>query len=209
MNFYPKPLYLYLYPLPDQSMEPIFFDSPAAFRDWLEANHDSTAEVWVGLYKVKKGETAPLTWSEAVDQAVCFGWIDGIGKRIDGERRKIRFTLRRKGSIWSAVNIKKVEQLTAAGLMHPAGVEAYAQRKEEKSKIYSHEQGEVTLDSEQEATFRAHAAAWDFFNTQAPSYRKAALWWVVSAKKEETRARRLATLIEDSANGRRLKHLSR
>jgi uncharacterized protein YdeI (YjbR/CyaY-like superfamily) len=190
-------------------MEPIFFESPAAFREWLEANHESAAEVWVGLYKVQKGQTIPLSWSQAVDQALCFGWIDGIAKGIDDTRRKQRFTPRRKGSIWSAVNIKKVEVLTAQGLMHPKGLQAYAERKEEKSKVYSHEQGEVTLEPEQEATFRANGKAWDFFHTQAPSYRKAALWWVVSAKREETRQKRLATLIEDSANGRRLKHLTR
>jgi uncharacterized protein YdeI (YjbR/CyaY-like superfamily) len=190
-------------------MEPIFFDSPAAFREWLEANHESAAEVWVGFYKTKKGVRPPLTWSEAVDQALCFGWIDGIAKRIDDERRRQRFTPRRKGSIWSAVNIKKVEDLTAQGLMRPAGLAAYALRKEEKSKIYSHEQGEVTLEPEQEEFFRANGQAWDFFHTQAPSYRKAALWWVVSAKREETRQKRLATLVEDSANGRRLKHLTR
>jgi uncharacterized protein YdeI (YjbR/CyaY-like superfamily) len=188
-------------------MEPIFFESPAAFREWLEANHATAAEVWVGFYKVKQGK-APLTWSEAVDQALCFGWIDSLGKSIDETRRMLRFSPRKKGSVWSGVNIKKIEALTAQGLMHPAGLEAYAQRKEEKSNVYSHEQGEVVLETAQEATFRANAKAWDFFQSQAPSYCKAARWWVVSAKREETRAKRLAILIEDSEHGRRLKHLT-
>lgn len=189
-------------------MEPVFFESPGAFRAWLEANHTTAREVWVGFYKVKQGK-APFTWSEAVDQALCFGWIDSTGKRIDDERRMVRFSPRRKGSVWSGVNIKKIEALTAQGLMHPAGVEAYAHRKEEKSNVYSHEQGEVTLEGAQETLFRANEKAWSFFQSQAPSYRKAALWWVVGAKKEETRATRLATLIEDSEKGRRLKHLTR
>lgn len=185
-------------------MEPIFFESPAEFRAWLEANHDSAAEVWVGFYKVKQGK-APLTWSEAVDQALCFGWIDSLGKSIDAERRMLRFSPRKKGSIWSGVNIKKIETLTAQGLMHSAGIAAYAHRKEEKSNVYAYEQGEVTLEAAQEATFRANAKAWEYFQQQAPNYRKRAVWWVISAKKEETRAKRLATLIEDSDQGRWLK----
>lgn len=185
-------------------MDPIFFDSPAAFRAWLEAHHTTATEVWVGFYNKKSGKTT-MTWSEAVDQALCFGWIDGIAKGIDAERRMQRFTPRRKGSIWSGVNIKKVEVLTAQGLMYPAGLDAYALRTEAKSNIYAHEQGEVALDAAQEATFRANAQAWEFFQTQPPSYRKNAIWWVISAKQEATRAKRLATLMDDSANGRRLK----
>lgn len=185
-------------------MEPIFFESLEAFRAWLEANHATASEVWVGFYKVKKGK-APLTWSEAVDQALCFGWIDSLGKSIDEERRMLRFSPRKKGSVWSGVNIKKIENLTAQGLMHPAGVEAYSHRKAEKSNVYAYEQGEVVLEAAQEATFRANANAWDYFQQQAPNYRKRALWWVISAKKAETRASRLATLIEDSENGRWLK----
>ncbi len=188
-------------------MEPIFFESPEAFRAWLEANHATAGEVWVGFYKVKQGK-APLTWSEAVDQALCFGWIDSLGKSIDAERRMLRFSPRKKGSVWSGVNIKKIEALTAQGLMHPAGLEAYARRKEEKSNLYSYEQGEVALEADQEALFRANEKGWAFFQSQAPSYRKAALWWVVGAKKAETRAKRLATLIEDSGLERRLKHLT-
>jgi len=185
-------------------MEPIFFDSPQAFRAWLEANHATANEVWVGFYNKKSGKTT-LTWSEAVDQALCFGWIDSLGKGIDGERRMLRFSPRKKGSIWSGVNIKKIEALTAQGLMYPAGLEAYSHRKEEKSNVYAYEQGEVALEAAQEATFRANVTAWDYFQQQAPNYRKRALWWVVSAKKEETRHKRLATLIEDSENGQWLK----
>jgi uncharacterized protein YdeI (YjbR/CyaY-like superfamily) len=151
-----------------------------------------------------------ITWPQAVDQALCFGWIDGRRQSIDRERYRIRFTPRTTRSIWSTVNVARVGELSAEGLMQPAGLEAFARRCQERSGIYSHEQPAApVLDPAQEALFRERAEAWAFFETQAPSYRKAALWWVVNAKRPETRARRLATLIADSAEGRRLGRMQR
>lgn len=190
-------------------MQPIFFSTPDEFRAWLEENHDKAQEVWVGFYKKHTGK-ASLAWAQAVDQALCFGWIDSQGKRIDDESHMLRFTPRKTRSIWSAVNLKRVPELIEMGLMHPAGLKAYEARTEERSGIYSHEQkGEVKLDPAYEEQFHANEAAWAFFETQAPSYQKAAIWWVISAKKEETRQRRLNQLIEDSAQGRRVPPLSR
>jgi uncharacterized protein YdeI (YjbR/CyaY-like superfamily) len=189
-------------------MEPIFFPTPADFRAWLEQNHDTAQELFVGFYRKASGKPT-MTWSEAVDQALCFGWIDGVRHSLDAESYTNRFTPRRPGSNWSAVNIRKVEELTKAGLMQPAGLAAFAWRKEAKSSVYSYEQRyEARLTPEQEQELRAHPEAWEFFQSQPPSYRQTAIWWVVSAKREETRARRLATLIEDSANGRRLESMS-
>jgi uncharacterized protein YdeI (YjbR/CyaY-like superfamily) len=185
-------------------MEPIFFPTPADFRAWLEQNHDTARELFVGFYRKATGKPT-MTWSEAVDQALCFGWIDGVRHSLDAESYTNRFTPRRPGSNWSAVNIRKVEELTKAGLMEPAGLAAFARRLEGKSSVYSYEQRyEARLTPEQEQEFRAHPAAWEFFQSQPPSYRQTAIWWVVSAKREETRARRLAALIDDSANGWRV-----
>jgi uncharacterized protein YdeI (YjbR/CyaY-like superfamily) len=189
-------------------MRPRFFRSGEDFRRWLEANHSSAGELWVGFYK-KASSKRGITWSEAVDQALCFGWIDSVRKGIDDERRMMRFTPRKPRSIWSAVNIKKVGYLKKKGLMRPAGLEAFERRVEERSRVYSFEQENVAFDPPMEKRFRSHRKAWDFFMTQPPSYRRAATWWVISAKKEETRTRRLATLVEDSAGGRRIKHLTR
>jgi uncharacterized protein YdeI (YjbR/CyaY-like superfamily) len=189
-------------------MEPVFFADAAELRAWFEQHHADASELIVGYYKTHTGRRG-MTWSEAVDQAICFGWIDGVGRRIDADRHQQRFTPRRKGSIWSAVNVAKVEALTAAGLMHPAGLKAFAERREDRTAVYSHESKDAALAPEQEALFRADAAAWDFFAAQAPSYRRAAVHWVITAKREETRARRLAQLIADSAGGRRVAALSR
>jgi uncharacterized protein YdeI (YjbR/CyaY-like superfamily) len=190
-------------------MEPIFFATPADFRAWLEAHHADGTEVWVGFHKKGTGRPS-LTWAESVDEALCFGWIDGIRKRVDAESYAIRFTPRRARSIWSLVNIGRVQELTALGLMRPAGLAAFARRSEERSGIYSSEQGsEVELGEEFEGLFRANPAAWDFFRSRPAGDRRTAAWWVVSAKKEETRLRRLATLIEDSAHGRLIKLLAR
>jgi uncharacterized protein YdeI (YjbR/CyaY-like superfamily) len=190
-------------------MEPIFFATPADFRGWLEAHHEAATEVLVGFHRKASGRPT-MTWQEAVGEALCFGWIDGITRRIDEESYTIRFTPRRPSSNWSAVNVKRVGELTAAGLMRPAGMAAFERRSEAKSGVYSYEQRhEARLGPEQEREFRANDAAWRFFEAQPPGYRKIATWWVVSAKREETRRRRLATLIDDSANGRRLKHLTR
>jgi uncharacterized protein YdeI (YjbR/CyaY-like superfamily) len=184
-------------------MEPTFFASPAAFRKWLARNHDRATELLVGFYKKDSG-TPSITWPESVDQALCFGWIDGVRRRIDDVRYSIRFTPRKRISNWSAINIARVAELTALGLMEPAGLRAFAQRREDKSAIYSYENAVRTLSPADEKTFRARRKAWEFFNAQPPSYRRVAIYWISSAKKEETRARRLATLIEDSANERRL-----
>lgn len=190
-------------------MEPVFFETPAEIRAWFEENHDTAKEVLVGFYKTKSGKPS-ITWPESVDEALCFGWIDGRGKRIDDLSHSIRFTPRRARSIWSAVNIRKVEDLTRQGRMHPAGLKAFEARSEERSRIYSHEQaGLPELDSVMDQQFQANEKAWNFFQSQAPSYRKAALWWVVSAKREPTKANRLATLIDDSENGRTVAHLTR
>jgi uncharacterized protein YdeI (YjbR/CyaY-like superfamily) len=189
-------------------MEPTYFRSPADFRKWLDKHHDSARELWVGYHKKGTGEPS-LTWPESVDEALCFGWIDGVRKGIDDRRYKIRFTPRKSGSIWSAVNIKRVGVLSAEGRMRPAGLKAFEARKENKSGIYSYEQRRDALEEPYGGILRKNAAARAFFEDQPPSYRKAAGWWVVSAKREETRLKRLEKLIEDSANGRRLTHLTR
>jgi uncharacterized protein YdeI (YjbR/CyaY-like superfamily) len=190
-------------------LAPTFFATPADFRAWLEAHHETNQELWVGYYKKGSGRPS-LTWPESVDEALCFGWIDGVRKSIDEVSYTIRFTPRKPGSTWSAVNIKRVEALTAMGLMRPAGLTAFAERVEEKSGIYAYEQRQVAeLSEAQDAQFRANPTAWEFFQSQAPSYRRAAVWWVASAKKEETRQKRLATLIADSAQGRTVPPLTR
>jgi uncharacterized protein YdeI (YjbR/CyaY-like superfamily) len=186
-----------------------YFESPAAWRAWLEEHHAEAVEAWVGYHRRATGRPS-LTWPESVEQALCFGWIDGIRKRVDDERYTIRFTPRKPRSVWSRVNVEKVAELTDLGLMRPAGLAAFAARDERRSGIYSFEQREdARLTAEQEATFRADAAAWAWFEAQAPSYRRAVIWWVVSAKQEATRARRLAQLIEDAGQRRRIGPMTR
>jgi uncharacterized protein YdeI (YjbR/CyaY-like superfamily) len=189
-------------------MEPTFFATSSEFRAWLEKHHDSASELWVGFYK--KGTGLPsMTWQEAVDQALCFGWIDGIRKRVDGSSYANRFTPRKRNSNWSVINIKRAEELIASGSMHPAGLAAFEARPDDGGARYSYEQRHsARLEAEQEDRFRAQRRAWEFFQSQSPSYRQTAIWWVISAKREETRERRLATLIEDSAQGRRIGLLS-
>jgi uncharacterized protein YdeI (YjbR/CyaY-like superfamily) len=188
--------------------EPIYFESPADFRAWLEEHHETETEVWVGMWKKATGKPS-LTWAEAVDEALCFGWIDGIAKRVDGERHKQRFTPRKPSSNWSAINIANVERLRAEGRMRPAGEAAFARRRDDKTAIYSYEQRKnPQLEPEEQAQLEANADAWAYFSARPPSYRKPAIWWVISAKKPETRARRLATLIADSAAGRTIKPLT-
>ena len=186
----------------------IFFEKPEDLRAWLEEHHETETELLVGLRR--KGSGLPsITWPELVDQVLCFGWIDGVRKGVDDESYSIRITPRKRGSNWSAVNIRRVGELRAAGLMRPAGEAAFARRSAERSAIYSYEQrSEAVLDADQEALFRADPAAWRFFCDQPAGYRRTAVHWVVRAKREETRRRRLATLIADSAAGRRLKHLT-
>jgi uncharacterized protein YdeI (YjbR/CyaY-like superfamily) len=190
-------------------MHPRFFATPAEFRAWLEENHASSQELWVGYYKKGSGKPS-ITWPESVDQALCFGWIDGLRRGIDDVSYAIRFTPRQPRSNWSAVNIKRVEELTRLGLMRPAGLKAFAARSGERSGVYSFEQKEaVELGEAYERRFRADEAAWAFFQAQAAWYRRTAIWWVISAKKEETRQKRLATLIDDSAQGRTIAQLTR
>lgn len=187
----------------------VFFDSPEAFVAWLDAHHASVSALWVGLYKAGSGKVN-MTWPQAVDAALCFGWIDGQGKSLGAEARAIRFSPRRKGSIWSAVNVRRFGELVEQGQVRPAGHAAFAARREDRTAIYSHEQAEMPeLDAEQLAAFQENPAAWEHFSARPPSYRKAAIWWVISAKKAETRARRLQTLIDDSAQERPLAHLQR
>ena len=189
-------------------MEPQFFATPAEFRAWLEEHHADEPELLVGFYKKSSGKPS-MTWSESVDEALCFGWIDGVRRSVDDERYTIRFTPRRPRSTWSAVNIERAKELARLGRMRPAGVKAFEARRDDASAIYSYEQRHAaTLDPEHEREFRANTQAWEFFQRQPPSYRKAAIWWVVGAKKEETRRKRLATLIGDSAEGRRVAPLT-
>jgi len=178
-------------------MRPKFFKDAAQFRNWLEPRHKERKELVVGFYKKDSGKPS-ITWPESVDVALCFGWIDGVRRRIDEVSYSIRFTPRKSRSVWSAVNIKRAEQLTAEGLMHPAGIEAFAARVAERSAIYSFEQEEIAFEAEQEKQFRANEVAWVFFKSQPRWYQRAATWWVINAKREETRARRLAKLIESS-----------
>jgi len=180
-----------------------FFKTPPAFRQWLAGNHDKARELWVGFYKKDSGIPS-ITWPESVDEALCFGWIDGIRKSLDQESYMIRFSPRKPGSVWSAVNIRNVERLIKEKRMTAAGLEAYAARKENRSGIYSYEQRSPELVEPYLGKLRRNKAAWDFFHAQPPSYRKVMNWWIVSAKKEETRLKRLEQLIQSSAQGRRI-----
>ena len=190
-------------------MKPRFFATSAAFRSWLDKHHDTTDELWVGFYKKASGKPS-ITWPEAVDVALSFGWIDSVRRSIDDISYTNRFTPRRPGSTWSAVNVGRVEELTRIGLMHPAGLKAFEQRKEENTGIYSYEQRhEAKLDTTFERQLRANGKAWTYFQEQAPWYRQACIVWVMSAKKEETRRRRLAALIEASAGGKTVPPLTR
>jgi uncharacterized protein YdeI (YjbR/CyaY-like superfamily) len=182
-------------------MEPTFFATPADFRAWLERHHESHSELIVGFHKRGSGRPS-ITWPEAVDQALCFGWIDGVRRRIDDASYRIRFTPRKARSTWSAVNIRRMKELVEEGLVAPAGLAAFERRAEDRSAIYSYEQRKAArLERDQERRLRADERALVFFEAQPPSYRRAAIHWVTSAKKPETRERRLAQLIECSAGG--------
>jgi uncharacterized protein YdeI (YjbR/CyaY-like superfamily) len=189
-------------------MDVTFFESPAEFRAWLAEHHATASELWVGYYRKGSGRTG-ITWAESVDEALCYGWIDGIRKRVDEISYANRFTPRKRGSTWSATNIERVGELREEGRMTPAGLRAFEARKENRSGIYSYEQRGDTLPEPYAERLRTNAAAWAFFQRQSASYRKAAAWWVVSAKKEETRQRRLETLVEDSARGRTIPQFTR
>jgi uncharacterized protein YdeI (YjbR/CyaY-like superfamily) len=184
-----------------------FFATSEKFRAWLAKHHDSAPELWVGFWKVGTGKPS-ITWPQAVDQALCYGWIDGVRRSLGDESYRIRFTPRRAGSTWSNVNVARVAELTKAGLMTPAGLAAYERRMPEKTGRYAYEREHATFDAAQEKAFRANAAAWAFWQAQPPWYRRNATFWVVSAKRQETRDRRFATLVEDSAAGLRLARLT-
>ena len=180
-----------------------YFSTISEFCEWLEENHVSERELQVGFYKKNSGRFN-FSWSEAVDAAICYGWIDGVRNAVDGLSFTVRFTPRQPTSIWSAVNIKKVEELSRLGLMRPAGIAAFEKRSEEKSAIYAYEQKNAALGDVYEAKFRANARAWEFFETQAAYYRRTAIWWVISAKQEETRLKRLDKLIIKSETGEKV-----
>ena len=191
----------------DKHHDTIFFVSPSAFREWLETHHESALELWVGFHKKATGRPS-LTWPESVDEALCFGWIDGIRKSVNAEAYVIRFTPRKPTSIWSNVNIKKAQALVATGRMRPAGLRAFEARDAKKSGIYAFEQRKnARLAPGEEKQFRANKSAWKFFEAQPLGYRQVVTWWVISAKRPETRERRLGTLIDDSAAGRRIRQL--
>ena len=182
--------------------DPTFFATPAEFRRWLEEHHATSRELLVGFHKKGSGRPS-MTWPESVDEALCFGWIDGVRRSLSADAYTIRFTPRQKRSTWSAVNIARAKELIAADRMTPAGMAAFEARTDERSAIYSHEQRTAaTLDPDQERALKANPAAWEYFQSRPPSYRRAAVHWVTSAKRPETRERRLGALIEDSAAGR-------
>jgi uncharacterized protein YdeI (YjbR/CyaY-like superfamily) len=185
-------------------MRPRYFETPEDLRAWLEEHHEMAEELWVGLYKKSSGRPS-VTWPEVVDEALCFGWIDGVRKSIDAQRYANRLTPRRPTSSWSAVNVKRFGQLKRQGRIRPAGQRAYDLRTKAKTGVYSYEQRhQVVLDPAFEQRFRAKKKAWAWFQEQAPSYRTTAVYWVMTAKRPETRERRLERLIEDSAAGRRV-----
>jgi uncharacterized protein YdeI (YjbR/CyaY-like superfamily) len=181
-------------------MTPTFFAKQSDFRKWLEKNHKKETKLLVGFYKVDSGKPS-MTWTQSVDESLCFGWIDGVRKSIDSNSYQIRFTQRKATSIWSAVNIQKIEVLTKQGLMQPAGLLSFQNRKENKSRIYSYENEEVTFSPDFEKQFKENKKAWEYFQLLAPSYKKPSTNWVMSAKQEVTKIKRLAELIADSEAG--------
>ena len=192
----------------DHGVRARYFASATEWRAWLEEHHRVAAEVLVGFHKRGSGKPS-LTWPESVDEALCFGWIDGVRKSVDDSRYTIRFTPRKPGSTWSAINVAKMKELEAAGRMTPAGRAAFERRREDRTAIYSYEQRQLAaFEPADERRFRANRKAWSFWQMQPPSYRKTATHWVTSAKRPETRDRRLAKLIEDSAAGRRVPPLA-
>jgi uncharacterized protein YdeI (YjbR/CyaY-like superfamily) len=191
--------------------DPVFFATGVQFRAWLAEHHDAAAELLVGFWKVGSGKPS-MSWSESVDVALCYGWIDGVRRRRDDQSYTIRFTARRPGSIWSAINVAKVEALTAAGLMTPAGVAAFEARRADRTGVYSHEQGGdavLALATDEVARLQQVAGAWEHFAAQPGSYRRAVVHWLHSAKREETRTRRLEQLVADSAAGRQVAQFRR
>jgi uncharacterized protein YdeI (YjbR/CyaY-like superfamily) len=188
--------------------QPLFFSTPAKLRNWYDKNHDKAAELWLGLYKSGSGE-ATVSMEEAQTEALCFGWAEGVRFSVSAHQYTIRFCPRKKGSIWSVKNIARTKELIAMDWVHPSGLAIFEQRDEAKSKQYSYEREVASLPPAFEKQFKSAPKAWGWFQTQPLSYRKAALWWIVQPKTEETRLRRLGILIEDSGAGRRVKPLRR
>ncbi len=185
-----------------------FFADTSELRQWLSQNHRKARELWVGYYKLGSGK-ANFNWSESVDEALCYGWIDGIRRSVDEDSYRIRFTPRKPNSNWSAINIKKVEELSRRRLMRAAGIKAFAKRREQGSNRYSFEQESLELDKKCERRFKSHGRAWKFFQSLTPSTKKLSIGWIMSAKKEETRQRRLDTLIQSSAERKKIPPLRR
>jgi uncharacterized protein YdeI (YjbR/CyaY-like superfamily) len=178
----------------------VFFASTAELRDWFDANHETADELWLGYHKKATGRPT-VTWSDAVDEALCVGWIDSVRYSLDEERSAQRFTPRRKGSVWSAINVRKVAELTAGGRMRPAGLAAFEARDPERTAIYSYEREDAALTQEEIGRLKANDAAWADWERRSRSYKRTVMYWIASAKKPETRARRLDALIEAGANG--------
>jgi uncharacterized protein YdeI (YjbR/CyaY-like superfamily) len=191
----------------DAPLKPRFFATQDAFRRWLEKNHGTANDLWVGFYKAHSGKKG-LTYAQAVDEALCFGWIDGLVKRLDDAAYMQRFTPRKAKSTWSEINIRKIEALSQAGRMAAPGLAAFITRDPARTSLYSFENRNPQFDAANAKRFRAAKRAWAFFEEQPPGYRRTATHWVMSAKREQTRARRLAQLIDDSARGRRVATLS-
>ena len=181
-------------------MKPTFFSTPEKFREWLEQNHDRASELLLGFHKKSSGKKS-VTYAEALDEALCFGWIDGVRKNLDETSYTIRFTPRKPRSIWSNVNVRHVERLKKEGRMHAAGLETYARRDPERTGIYAFENDPKKLSPAYEKTFRQNKKAWKFFEEMAPSLKRVSIYWIMSAKKEETRLRRLKHVIENSEKG--------
>jgi uncharacterized protein YdeI (YjbR/CyaY-like superfamily) len=184
-----------------------FFDAASDLRSWFEANHASAGQQWIGFYKKGSGRSA-MTYAEAVDEALCFGWIDGQLGGLDEQSYAIRFTPRRAGSLWSTANVKRIGELKDARRMHAAGLTAFEARRADRTGLYISDMSSIELPAELEADFRANAAAWDFWNQQPPSYRRQMTWWVISAKRDDTRQRRLTALVDEHAAGRRIDPLN-
>lgn len=194
--------------MPKRNIKPLFFAAPKEFRAWLEGHHETSPELLVGFYKKSAGKPS-ITWPESVREALCFGWIDGVRRMVDENSYSIRFTPRRVRSIWSAINIKLAKELTASGLMQPAGLRAFENRQDDKSAVYAYEQRKTAaFNAALGKTFRKNVKAWKFFQSQPPWYRRTATYWVTSAKKDETRQKRLANLMKCSDEGRRIDQLT-
>lgn len=187
---------------------PVFFKSVHQLRKWFQKNHNKASELWIGFYNVKSGKKG-MTYKEAVDEALCFGWIDGIRKGFNEDSYVIRFSPRKKNSVWSNVNTKRIKELIEERRIHAAGLEAFNKRSEEKTGIYSFEQDSHKLPPSFEKKFKANKKAWKFFTSKAPWYQRTSIHWVMSAKQEATRLKRLETLISDSENERTIAPLTR